>query len=120
MKDAVSELEKAINGIRELTIFLDYERYARSDNPDYRNGSYKRKFNTKYSVLYINMFRDRLGKFYCTFLSGYQRHDHSTDKTIIDLFDTGLSNADIFKIVESLCGVTYSKQQLERNRFSHI
>lgn len=107
-----SELEKAINEIleHELTVFLDYERYQRSDNPDYRNGSYRRKFNTKYGVLNINMPRDRLGEFYCTLLPRYQRHDHSTDKTIIDLFNAGLSNADISKIVESLCGATYSKQ----------
>ena len=107
-----SELEKAINEIleHELTVFLDYERYERSENHDYRNGSYLRKFNTKYGVLNINMPRDRLGEFYCTLLPKYQRHDHSTDKTIIDLFSAGLSNNDISKIVESLCGATYSKQ----------
>lgn len=98
------ELEKVINEIleHELTVFLDYERYARSDNPDYRNGFYQRKFNTRYGVLYINMPIDRLGMFYCTLLPRYQRHDHSIDKTIIDLFNTGLSNADISKTVQSL------------------
>lgn len=107
-----SELEKAINEIleHELTVFLDYERYARSENPNYRNGFYQRKFNTKYGVLKINMPRDRFGEFFCTLLPRYQRHDHSIDKTIIDLFSTGLSNADISKIVQSLCGATYSKQ----------
>ena len=52
-----SELEKSINEILEyeLTSFLDYERYDRSDNSDYRNGSYQRKFNTKYGVLNINI-----------------------------------------------------------------
>lgn len=56
------------------------------------------------------MPRDRLGEFFCTLLTRYQRHDHSIDKTIIDLFSTGLSNADISKIVQSLCGAAYSKQ----------
>lgn len=56
------------------------------------------------------MPRDRLGEFFCTLLPRYQRHDHSIDKTIIDLFSTGLSNADISKIVQSLCGAAYSKQ----------
>jgi transposase-like protein len=109
-----SELEKAINEIlqHELTVFLDYERYERSENKDYRNGSYLRKFNTKYGVLNINMPRDRLGEFYCTLLPKYKRHDYSTDKTIIDLFNAGLSNNDISKIVESLCGASYSKQTI--------
>ena len=56
------------------------------------------------------MPRNRLSEFYCTLVPRYQRHDHSTDKTIIDLFNAGLSNADISKIVESLYGATYSKQ----------
>ena len=48
-------LEKSINEIleHELTLFLDYERYDRRNNEDYRNGSYIRTFNTKYGVLNI-------------------------------------------------------------------
>lgn len=109
-----SELEKSINEIleHELTTFLDYERYDRSDNEDYRNGSYTRKYNTKYGVLNITMPRDRLGQFYSSLLPKYQRHDHSTDKTIIDLFDRGLSNHDISNIVNQLCGARYSKQTI--------
>lgn len=107
-----SELEKAVNEIleHELTVFLDYERYQRSENHDYRNGSYLRKFNTKYGVLNINLPRNRLGEFYSILLPKYQWHDHSTNKTIIDLFNAGLSNNDISRIVESLCGATYLKQ----------
>ena len=107
-----SELEKSINEILEyeLTSFLDYERYDRSDNNDYRNGSYQRRFNTRYGILNINMPRDRLGEFYSSLLPRYQRHDHSTDKTILDLFQSGLSNSDIASIVEKLCGASYSKQ----------
>lgn len=107
-----SELKKSINEIleHELTLFLDYERYDRSNNEDYRNGSYIRTFNTKYGVLNIKMPRDRLGLFYSSLLPKYRRHDHSTDQTIIDLFDKGLSNQDISSIVNHLCGASYSKQ----------
>ena len=107
-----SELEKSINEILEyeLTVFLDYERYDRSDNEDSRNGSYTRKFDTKYGPLTIKMPRDRLGEFYSILLPKYQRHDNSINKTIVDLFNTGLSNSDISKIIESLCGASYSKQ----------
>ena len=107
-----SELEKSINEIleHELTLFLDYERYDRSNNEDYRNGSYIRTFNTKYGVHNIKMPRDRLGLFYSSLLPKYRRHDHSTDQTIIDLFDKGLSNQDISSIVNHLCGASSSKQ----------
>ena len=53
-------------------MFLDYERYQRSENHDYRNGSYLRKFNTKYGVLNINLPRNRLGEFYSILLPKYQ------------------------------------------------
>ena len=44
-----SELEMSINETLEfeLTSFLDYERYDRSDNQNSRNGYYHRKFDTK-------------------------------------------------------------------------
>ena len=69
-----------------------------------------RTFNTKYGVLNIKMPRDRLGLFYSSLLPKYRRHDRSTDRAIIDLFDKGLSNQDISSIVNHLCGASYSKQ----------
>ena len=56
------------------------------------------------------MPRDRLGLFYSSPLPKYRRYDHSTDQTIIDLFDKGLSNQDISSIANHLCGASYSKQ----------
>ena len=53
------------------------------------------------------MPRDRLGLFYSSPLPKYRRYDHSTDQTIIDLFDKGLSNQGI---ANHLCGASYSKQ----------
>lgn len=52
-----SELEKSINEILEyeLTSFLDYERYDRSDNLDSRNGFYPRKFNSKFGMLNLRI-----------------------------------------------------------------
>lgn len=109
-----SELEKSINEILEfeLTSFLDYDRYNRSENADSRNGFYTRKFNSKYGVLNLRIPRDRLGEFYTSLLPKYQRHDHSTDKTIIDLYQTGMTNSEIAHVVQSLCGASYSKQTI--------
>lgn len=109
-----SELEKSINEILEfeLTSFLDYDRYNRSENSDSRNGFYTRKFNSKYGVLNLRIPRDRLGEFYTSLLPKYQRHDHSTDKTIIDLYQTGMTNSEIAHVVQSLCGTSYSKQTI--------
>lgn len=83
-----SELEKSINEILEyeLTSFLDYERYDRSDNDNSRNGCYYRKLDTKYGILNLRIPRDRLGEFYSVLIPKYQRRDHSTNQTIIDLY----------------------------------
>jgi transposase-like protein len=35
----------------ELDEFLGYEWYERSENPNYRNGSYPRKFQTPYGEI---------------------------------------------------------------------
>lgn len=63
--------------------------------------------NMVYSIL---KYIERLGLFYSSLLSKYRRHDHSTDQTIIDIFDKGLSNQDISSIVNHLCCASYSKQ----------
>ena len=39
--------------VNELTAFLQYERYERTDSSNYRNGAYYRDFNTSYGVLKI-------------------------------------------------------------------
>lgn len=107
-----SELEKSINEILEyeLTSFLDYERYDRSDNDNSRNGCYYRKLDTKYGILNLRIPRDRLGEFYSVLIPKYQRRDHSTNQTIIDLYQAGLTNSEIATMVQKLCGATYSKQ----------
>lgn len=109
-----SELEKALNEILayELTSFLDYEPYARSDSQNSRNGSYQRKFDTKYGRLTLKIPRDRLGEFFTSLLPKYRRRDCFTDQTIFDLFEQGLTNSEIASIIEHLCGNRYSKQTI--------
>ena len=76
-----SSLENTVNDIMayELTAFLDYEKYARSDNANCRNGSYSRKIDTKFGSITVKIPRDRLGEFYTSFLPKYKRRDESTE-----------------------------------------
>ena len=109
-----SELEKSINDILEyeLIAFLDYEKYSRSDNYNSRNGSYQRKLDTKYGQLTLKIPRDRFGEFFSVMVPRYQRRDLSTEQTIIDLYDKGMTNNEIASIVKNLCGIHYSKQTI--------
>lgn len=109
-----SQLEKSLNEILayELTAFLDYERYERSDNLNSRNGSYQRKLDTKYGQITLNIPRDRLGEFYTSLIPRYRRRDFSTEETILDLYEEGMTNTEIANIIQKLCGTRYSKQTI--------
>lgn len=60
-------LEDAINRLleRELTVFLDYEKWdvEAKDTENKRNGYYYRDFKTEYGVLHLRICRDSLGEF---------------------------------------------------------
>lgn len=47
----------------ELDEFLGYPKYKRSDNPNYRNGSYSKTVNTLYGQIDVEIPRDRLSMF---------------------------------------------------------
>ena len=106
-----SNLEIAINEllVNELTAFLQYERYERTDSSNYRNGAYYRDFNTSYGVLKIKMPRDRNNEFQSPLVPKYNRKDNTTEETILKLFQTGLTNDEIADIVEALYAKKYSK-----------
>lgn len=88
-----SELEKSLNEILayELTAFLDYE--------NSRNGFYERRLDTKYGPLTLRIPRDRLGEFFTSLIPKYRRRDFSTEATIFDLFEEGMSNSEICTII---------------------
>lgn len=106
-----ANLEIAINELLkdELTAVLQYEKYERVDNDNYRNGSYHRDFNTSYGVLHLNIPRDRKNAFQSPIVPKYERKDATTEETILKLFQTGLTNDEIANIVEALYAKKYSK-----------
>lgn len=109
-----SEVERILNGLleHELDLFLDYERYARSDNPDSRNGSYTRKYDTPYGIINVRMPRDRFGDFESALLPKYGRRDGATEETVMKLFEEGMTDSEIAAIIEHLCGARYSRQTI--------
>ena len=117
-----SELEKSLNEILayELTAFLDYEPYARTNNENSRNGSYQRKFDPKYGTITLNIPRDRMGEFFTSLLPKYRRRDLFTETTILDLFEEGMSHSEICSMIQKLCGARYSKQTISNIRVSKI
>lgn len=107
-------LENSLNEIlkTELTAFLDYEMYQRSDNPDSRNGFSSRKLATSFGTLNLHIPRDRLGLFSSQLIQKYARDDGFASKAILKMFDLGMTNRDISKLVEELYGQKYSRSTI--------
>jgi len=108
-----SELERAVNELLkiELAGFLNYEKYERCglSSENSRNGSYERKLNTIHGELNLIIPRDRNGEFESPVVPKYERRDTRTEDTIVKLFQTGLTNAEISEIIEALYEKKYSR-----------
>ncbi len=74
-----TSLETAMNDLlqAELSAFLGYEPYDKLDynSGNSRNGSYARKFETKYGTVQLSIPRDRNGNFSPALLPAYGRPD---------------------------------------------
>ena len=109
-------LERAINSLlqAELTAFLDYEKYDRNgfNSGNSRNGNYSRTFKTEYGELNLTIPRDRNGEFSQQTLPAYKRTNDSLEMTIIQLFQKGITMAEISKLIEKMYGHHYTPQTI--------
>lgn len=117
-------LEIAINEllVAELTSVLEYEKYERTGSDNARNGYYQRSFSTPYGVLNITVPRDRKNEYQSQIIPKYERHDKTTEEIILELFKSGLSNAEIAKAIDKIYEKKYSKGTISNitNRFIDI
>lgn len=109
-------LERAINSLlqAELTVFLDYEKYDRNgfNSGNSRNGNYSRTFKTEYGELNLTIPRDRNGEFSQQTLPAYKRTNDSLETTIIQLFQKGITMAEISELIEKMYGHHYTPQTI--------
>lgn len=109
-------LERAINSLlqAELTAFLDYEKYERNgfNSGNSRNGNYSRTFKTEYGELNLTIPRDRNSEFSQQTLPAYKRTNDSLETTIIQLFQKGITMAEISELIEKMYGHHYTPQTI--------
>lgn len=109
-------LERAINSLlqAELTAFLDYEKYDQNgfNSGNSRNGNYSRTFKTEYGELNLTIPRDRNGEFSQQTLPAYKRTNDSLETTIIQLFQKGITMAEISELIEKMYGHHYTPQTI--------
>lgn len=114
MKEAFAKIvEAALEA--ELDDFLGYEPYERSDNPNYRNGYYKRKVQVENGNIEIRMPRDRNSEFEPKIVpKNGTKISKDIQEKILLLYAKGLSTRDIVDIVKDIYGVELSPSLISR------
>lgn len=110
------ELEQALNELlkTELTVFLDYEPYdpIGYNSGNSRNGYYQRTLATKYGDVHLSIPRDRLGQFNQQTIPSYARRTNDLETTILQLYRTGITTAEIADLIEKMYGHAYTPQTI--------
>lgn len=111
-KIAKSILTKVFNELmkKERDEYLENTAYQRDPNRStYRNGYYERDYTTKIGTLTLRVPRTRDGKFRADVFERYQRNEKALLATMLEMYVQGVSTRKVSKVIENMCGKTYSK-----------
>ena len=108
-------LEKAINSILKVESAnqLNAEPYERNeDRTDSRNGTRARNLNTRIGRLTLNVPRHRNVPFKTVIFENYSRSEAALVSTMAEMVVNGVSTRKVSKVIETLCGTSFSKSYL--------
>ena len=89
---------------------LKAEKYERNqERTDSRNGSRERTLKTRIGTIELKVPRHRNIPFRTMLFDNYQRSDAALVATMAEMVVSGVSTRKVAKVVETLCGTTYSK-----------
>lgn len=105
-------LTKVFNELmeKERDEHLENTTYQRDPNRStYRNGYYERDYTTKIGTLTLRVPRTRDGKFSTEIFERYQRNEKALLAAMLEMYVQGVSTRKVSKVIENMCGKTYSK-----------
>ena len=82
------------------------------DRQDYRNGTRERILNTRIGTLTREVPRHRNQPFHTMVFENYQRSEASLIATMVQMVIAGVSTRKVSKVVETLCGTSFSKSMV--------
>jgi len=86
-----------------------YLKTERPNQPNSRNGHYRRTFQTRYGTIRaLRVPRDRMGHFQTQLFQPYQRREGWLEEAIIHMYKGGMSTREVAKFIESMYGTAYS------------
>lgn len=99
----------------ELDNFLEYSKYERKDNGNYRNGYCKPKeVKSNYGTIKVKTPRDRNGEFEPIIIEKGQTQLTGFEEKCISLYAKGVSLRDIEQTLNDFYGVKISKDQITK------
>lgn len=79
------------------------------ERQDYRNGTRERDLNTRIGTIRLKVPRHRNQPFHTMVFENYKRSEASLIATMVEMVVAGVSTRKVSKVVETLCGTTFSK-----------
>lgn len=81
---------------------------------DYRNGTRERELNTRIGKLVLEVPRHRNAPFHTMIFENYTRSEASLIATMVQMVIAGVSTRKVEKVVETLCGTSFSKSTVSQ------
>ena len=106
----LNELLKA-----EASAQLRAEPYERTEErTDSRNGYRTKPLKTRVGTLYLDVPRFRNGSFESMVFDNYVRSEAALIATMAEMVVNGVSTRKVTKVMETLCGLSFSKSEVHR------
>ena len=93
----------------EMDDHLGYDKYERSDEPNYRNGTKSKNVRSKYGEFEVDVPQDRNSTFNPKVLPKRQKDISSIDDKIISMYAKGMTTRQISETIEDIYGFEVSE-----------
>ncbi|MGN0335203.1 MAG: IS256 family transposase [Lachnospiraceae bacterium] len=93
----------------EMDEHLGYEKYERSSEPNYRNGTKSKRVRSKYGEFEVDVPQDRQSSFEPQILPKRKKDISSIDDKIISMYAKGMSTRQISETIEDIYGFEVSE-----------
>jgi transposase-like protein len=93
----------------EMDNHLGYDKYERSDEPNYRNGTKSKRVRSKYGEFEVDVPQDRNSSFEPQVLPKRKKDISSIDDKIISMYAKGMTTRQISETIEDIYGFEVSE-----------
>ena len=93
----------------EMDDHLGYEKSERSDSDDYRNGYKRKRVNSRYGSMEIEVPQDRRSTFEPQVVKKLQKDISDIDQKIISMYAKGMTTRQISETIEDIYGFETSE-----------